>query len=343
MTIARSERRNDPQSILLGGQKREVFALSGTYPFIEVLLKINRSIWHPLQEKNRPKAKAKDTVSSFPKTGKRHLLLPPATHFCPAATTGCYGPPLCIRPIRDKVTTELDRLENDGNLTKVNCSEWATPVDSVAKKDGSIRLCGDFKVSLSNQLKVDQCPLPRVDDVFASLAGGQRFTKIDLRQAYLQLEMEDESKEYLVLNTHKVSIDSNAWLLESPQHQPSGSARWISCCKDQTRTVSSTTSWLLESTMSTISPTSKQSCSDWKTLDFAPIARNALSCRTGSITVATRSARMVSTNASKSRRNPTSTRSSKRQPAQWRTQKGGLGGSPPRKFLDFKAYKHTLF
>ena len=45
--------------------------------------------------------------------------------------------------------------------------------------------------------------LPRVNDVFASLAGGQRFTKIDLRQAYLQLEMEDESKEYLVLNTHK--------------------------------------------------------------------------------------------------------------------------------------------
>ena len=80
MSISQRERRSDPQSILLRGQKREVFALSATYPVIEVLLKINRSIWHPLLEKNRPKAKAKDTVSSFPKTGKQHLTLWPATH-----------------------------------------------------------------------------------------------------------------------------------------------------------------------------------------------------------------------------------------------------------------------
>ena len=80
MSISQSVRRSDPQSILLRGQKREVFALSATYPLIEVLLKKNRSIWHPLLEKNRPKAKAKDTVSSFPKTGKQHLTLWLATH-----------------------------------------------------------------------------------------------------------------------------------------------------------------------------------------------------------------------------------------------------------------------
>ena len=80
MTISRSERRNDPQSILLRSQKREVFGLSTTYPLIEVLLKINRSNRHPSLEKNRPKANAKHTVSSFPKTGKQHLTLRPATH-----------------------------------------------------------------------------------------------------------------------------------------------------------------------------------------------------------------------------------------------------------------------
>ena len=80
MSISQSERRSDPQSILLRGQKREVFALSATYPLIKVLLKINRSIWHPLLEKNLPKAKAKDTVSSFPKTEKQHLTFWPATH-----------------------------------------------------------------------------------------------------------------------------------------------------------------------------------------------------------------------------------------------------------------------
>ena len=80
VSISQSERRSDRQSILLRGQKRKVFALSATYPLIKVLLKINRSIWHPLLEKNRPKANAKDTVSSFPKTGKQHLTLWPTTH-----------------------------------------------------------------------------------------------------------------------------------------------------------------------------------------------------------------------------------------------------------------------
>ena len=97
MSISQSVPRSDPQSILLRGQKREVFALSATYPLIEVLLKKNRVIWHPLLEKNRPKAKAKDTASSqrLENSISRFDRRPT----CPAATTGCYGPPLCIRPI----------------------------------------------------------------------------------------------------------------------------------------------------------------------------------------------------------------------------------------------------
>ena len=53
------------------------------------------------------------------------------------------------------------------------------------------------------QLKVDQYPLPRIQDIFSSLAGGQKFTKIDLWQAYNQLEMSEDSKSYLTINTHK--------------------------------------------------------------------------------------------------------------------------------------------
>ena len=127
--------------------------------------------------------------------GHLHLVEGATPRFCKAR-------PLPYA-LRDKVATELDRLEHDGILTKVSWSEWATPVVSVPKKDGSVRICGDFKVSLNKQLRVDQYPLPRVDDVFASLAGGQRFSKIDLRQAYLQMEMDDTSKKFLVLNTHK--------------------------------------------------------------------------------------------------------------------------------------------
>ena len=105
--------------------------------------------------------------------------------------------------LRDRVGLELDRLEQDGILTKVSHSDWATPVVPIPKKDGSVHICGDFKVTVNPQLKVDQYPLPRIDDIFASLGGGKHFSKIDLRSAYLQMEMDDESKTLLTLNTHK--------------------------------------------------------------------------------------------------------------------------------------------
>jgi hypothetical protein len=45
--------------------------------------------------------------------------------------------------------------------------------------------------------------MPKIDDIFANLAGGQKFSKIDLRQAYLQLPMDEESMKLLMINTHK--------------------------------------------------------------------------------------------------------------------------------------------
>lgn len=89
---------------------------------------------------------------------------------------------------------ELSRLENEGILSKVDTSEWASPIVPVMKLNGSVRICGDFKTTVNPMLKVDQYLLPRIDEIFATLARGQKFTKIDLRQAYLHLEVDDESK-----------------------------------------------------------------------------------------------------------------------------------------------------
>jgi len=50
----------------------------------------------------------------------------------------------------------------------------------------------------------DTCyPLPTAEDLFAKLAGGKVFTKLDLSNAYQQLELSEDSKEYLTVNTHK--------------------------------------------------------------------------------------------------------------------------------------------
>lgn len=105
--------------------------------------------------------------------------------------------------LKPKVEEELDKLEKQGIIYKVDTSEWATPIVAIPKKDSSVRICGDFKVTLNPALQVDQYPLPKIEDIFANLAGGEKFTKLDLRQAYLQLHLSEDSKPLLTINTHK--------------------------------------------------------------------------------------------------------------------------------------------
>ena len=103
--------------------------------------------------------------------------------------------------LRPKVEEELKRLESEGILSKVEWSDWATPIVPVPKQDGSVRICGDFKGTINPALQAEQYPLPRIEDIFANLAGGKKFSKIDLRQAYHQIELEEESRKYLTINT----------------------------------------------------------------------------------------------------------------------------------------------
>ena len=72
----------------------------------------------------------------------------------------------------------------------------------VPKKDGHIRLCGDYKVTINPLLTIDSHPLPKPQELFASLAGGERFTKLDLSQAYQQMRLDQRSKELVTINTH---------------------------------------------------------------------------------------------------------------------------------------------
>ena len=101
------------------------------------------------------------------------------------------------------IEQELDRLEGMGAIVKIPHSEWAAPIVPVPKKDGKFRLCGDYKVTVNQALDMDQYPLPKPDDLFASLAGGKQFTKLDLSQAYQQLQLDEDSVKYATINTHR--------------------------------------------------------------------------------------------------------------------------------------------
>ena len=104
--------------------------------------------------------------------------------------------------IKQAVEQEIEQMVRDGVLVKVNHSSWATPVVPVMKLNNKVRLCGDYKITVNPRLIVDEHPLPTVEELFANVAGGDKFTKIDLSQAYLQLEVDSDQQEVLTLSTH---------------------------------------------------------------------------------------------------------------------------------------------
>ncbi|PIK49152.1 hypothetical protein BSL78_13986 [Apostichopus japonicus] len=88
--------------------------------------------------------------------------------------------------VKEQVTEEINRLVKEGILEKVEYSEWAAPVVPVKKPDGKIRLCGDYKVTINPELETTEYPLPRPEELYAKLNGGQKFSKLDLTSAYQQ-------------------------------------------------------------------------------------------------------------------------------------------------------------
>ncbi|XP_055904054.1 uncharacterized protein K02A2.6-like [Eupeodes corollae] len=96
---------------------------------------------------------------------------------------------------------EVDRLVAAQILKQAHRTQWAAPVVIVQKANGGIRICGDFKSSVNPQLIAERHPIPCIRDIFHTLRGGKLLTKIDPSGAYIQIELDDESKEMAVINT----------------------------------------------------------------------------------------------------------------------------------------------
>ena len=105
--------------------------------------------------------------------------------------------------LRQKVEQELDRLEEARVIVPTQHSDWAAPIVPVVKTNGSVRICGDYKLTANTATKTESYPLPRIEDLFASLVRGNVFSKLYLSHAYLQLPLAEESQPLLTVNTHK--------------------------------------------------------------------------------------------------------------------------------------------
>jgi len=105
--------------------------------------------------------------------------------------------------LQRKVETVLGNLEAKGVIIKVKFSDWAAPIVPVAKQNGTIRICGDYKLTVNKVAKPDIYPLPKIDELFTALTGGKAFSKLDFSQAYEQLVLSDEFKPYTRIITYR--------------------------------------------------------------------------------------------------------------------------------------------
>jgi hypothetical protein len=94
---------------------------------------------------------------------------------------------------RDEIDRQVENLLERG-LIEESDSPWASPIVLVKKKDGSQRMCVDYRKLNSFTIK-DAFPIPRIDDTLDSLAGAAWFSTLDMSSGYWQVEMTEEAAE----------------------------------------------------------------------------------------------------------------------------------------------------
>ena len=132
---------------------------------------------HPVEPVSVERASSFSVIEEFPTVFAEKLGciqgVEAEIHVKPDAVPKCWSArpvPYALRPAIDK---EVDRLEGEGIIRKIDFAEWASPIVVETKKNGDVRLCVDFKVSINRYIDPQQHPIPSPTDLLATLAGGR--------------------------------------------------------------------------------------------------------------------------------------------------------------------------
>ncbi|GJW22499.1 putative reverse transcriptase domain-containing protein, partial [Tanacetum coccineum] len=108
--------------------------------------------------------------------------------------------PYRLAPSEMKELLEQLKELSDKGFIRPNSSPWGAPILFVKKKDGSFRMCIDYREL--NKLTMKNCyPLPRIDDLFDQLQGSSVYSKTDLRSGYHQLRVREEDIPKMAFKT----------------------------------------------------------------------------------------------------------------------------------------------
>jgi hypothetical protein len=99
----------------------------------------------------------------------------------------------------DELKTQLTLLLEKGIIRPI-ASPWAAPVPFTTKKNGSLRMCLDYR-DLNQKTVKNKCPLPRIDEIFDRLEGAKHFKTLDLRSAYSQIRFKEEDSPKTCIRT----------------------------------------------------------------------------------------------------------------------------------------------
>ena len=129
------------------------------------------------------------------------------------------------------VDQALRELEAGGVIKKVVTSKWATPIVTPVKKDGSVRVCGDFKVTINPQLELDEYPLPRITTFTLALVEEHCSVSFTCVMPTYKWRLRNSPGHSLLSTRPTACTGTNACLMVWLQHQPSGSGLWTRSCK----------------------------------------------------------------------------------------------------------------
>ena len=109
-----------------------------------------------------------------------------------------YHQPLALR---QPISQELQRMECDGVIERIDASVWTSNIVVAQKKDGGVRVCVNLS-DVNKALVPQRYPLPTMEELTEQIAGSTVFSKLDLAWGYLQLELAEECRYLTAFVTH---------------------------------------------------------------------------------------------------------------------------------------------